>query len=100
MYHITIKSFKDKKSPPSIHQPSKTKISGVQSEILIKYKNQMTFSREGSHFLCSGKNIIIAFSPLGPAAIRKCARVFQTIITSTRIFHRKNPSHFPPENKK
>ena len=41
IYHIIIMRFKEQKSwtPPTAHPPlNKTKISGIKSEILIKYK--------------------------------------------------------------
>ena len=38
IYHNIINNSKEKKSPPSSVHPKKTKVSGVKSEILIKYK--------------------------------------------------------------
>ena len=58
IYHIIIKRFKDKKSPPPSPSPTanKKKVSGYKSEILIKYKRiKWTPRRKASLLLPGGK---------------------------------------------
>ena len=58
IYHIIIKWFKEPKSgaPPTTHHQNKKKVSGVKSEILIKYKRiKSTPSRKASLLLPGGK---------------------------------------------